>query len=94
MTKINNVTIERHLKRDGIVVHGIRYQSPTLQRLHAQFGTVSVRVIPDPEDVRYVRVWHPSRSIWIKVPLAEFERLATQGEIDELAFGLYPRERR
>ncbi|CUT09717.1 hypothetical protein BF49_0797 [Bradyrhizobium sp.] len=92
MTKNNPVTIERRLKCDGIDVHGIRYQSSVLQRLRAEFGTTSVRVIPESDDVRYVRVWHSSRSIWIKVPLAEFERLATQGEIDELAFGLYSRE--
>ncbi|MFC7699453.1 Mu transposase C-terminal domain-containing protein [Bradyrhizobium sp. GCM10028915] len=87
------MTIERRLRCDGIEVHGIRYQSPILQRLREQFGSASVRVQPDPEDVRYVSVWHPSRSVWIKVPLAEFERLATQGEIDELAFGLYRRKR-
>ncbi|WP_426434098.1 Mu transposase C-terminal domain-containing protein [Bradyrhizobium genosp. P] len=95
MTKTKHVTIERRLFRNGVVVHGIRYQSPVLQQLREQFGTASVRVQqPDPEDVRQVLVWHPGRSAWIKVPLAEFERLATQAEIDELAFDLYTRKRR
>lgn len=94
MTKTKHVTIERRLAHDGIEVHGIRYQSPVLQQLREQFGMASVRVQPDPEDVRHVRIWHPACSAWIEVPLAEFERLATQGEIDDLAFGLYSRERR
>ena len=94
MTNTKHVTMERRLARNGIKVHGILYHSPDLQRLRQQFGTASVQVIADPEDARYVSVWHPSRSAWIKVPLAEFDRLATQGEIDALAFGLYSRERR
>ena len=93
MTENKHVKIERWLLRSGVVVHGIRYQSPTLQQLREQFGTTSVQVRPIPEDARQVLVWHPARSAWIKVPLAEFDRLATQGEIDELAFDLYSRKR-
>ena len=92
MNKTKDVTIERRIHVNGIDVHGVRYQSPALQRQKDQFGTASVRVIPNPLDLRYIRVWHPHRAVWIKVPLAEFERLATQGEIDALAFGLYSRE--
>jgi hypothetical protein len=94
MTEAKRATIERRLERDGIEVHGIRYQSPVLQQLRERFGTASVWVQPDREEVRYVGIWYPSRSTWVKVPLAEFERLATQGEIDDLAFGLYSRKRR
>lgn len=92
MTKTRHLTIERLLQRDGIKVHGIRYQSRDLQQLREQFGASLVQVIPAAEDARYVHVWHPFRAVWINVPLAEFERLATQGEIEALAFGLYSRD--
>jgi hypothetical protein len=44
MTKTKHVRIERRSRGDDIEVHGIRYQSPLLQRLREQFGTASLRV--------------------------------------------------
>jgi Mu transposase, C-terminal len=94
MNRTKHVTIERQIHVNGIDVHGVRYQSPALQRLKDEFGTASVRVIPNPLDLRYIRVWHPYSAVWIDVPLAKLERLATQDEIDDIARSFHSREQR
>jgi putative transposase len=52
---------ERALRHDGILLHGIRYCSDTLQSIIGKFGEgVKVRVLFDPEDLGAIQVWGPS----------------------------------
>lgn len=51
---------ERSLRRDGVVLHGIRYNGDTLDPILRAYGSgVQVRVIYDPEDLGEIQVWGP-----------------------------------
>jgi putative transposase len=51
---------ERSLRRDGVVLHGIRYNGEALDPILRAYGSgVQVRVIYDPEDLGEIQVWGP-----------------------------------
>jgi putative transposase len=53
-------TTECKLRKDGITVHSIRYNSEELNRIMRRYGEgVTVRVVYDPEDLAEVMVWGP-----------------------------------
>lgn len=92
MTKAKSFVIESKATSEGISVCGLRYSSPTLQRLYENFGEMSLRVmIEDPTDVRSILVFHPQRRIWMTVPIVKLDRLAFESEIQELARSFYAR---
>ncbi|WP_415879492.1 Mu transposase C-terminal domain-containing protein [Methylomonas sp. TEB] len=52
---------ERSLRRDGIVLHGIRYSGDELSPILRGFGEgVKVRLVYDPEDLGEIQVWGPN----------------------------------
>lgn len=51
---------ERSLRRDGILLAGIRYNGPELGALLRSYGGgIKVRVLYDPEDLGEIQVWGP-----------------------------------
>lgn len=60
---------ERRLRRDGIVLAGIRYVGEALGKMFRQFGGgVDVRVLYDPEDLGEIQVWGPDDTDPVGVP--------------------------
>lgn len=58
----------RKLRRDGILLKGIRYQSDTLGRVLRKHGeSVGVRVLYDPQDLGEIQVWPPNEDLPITV---------------------------
>lgn len=56
-------TTECKLRKDGITVHSIRYNSDDLNLIMRRYGEgVAVRVVYDPEDLAEVMVWGPDDS--------------------------------
>ena len=54
---------ERTLRRDGIVLSGIRYNGATLAPMLRSYGDgIKVRVLYDPEDLGEIQVWGPGDS--------------------------------
>jgi putative transposase len=52
---------ERSLRRDGIVLYGIRYSGDELSPILRGFGQgVRVRLVYDPEDLGEIQVWGPN----------------------------------
>lgn len=53
-------TSECKLRKDGITLHGIRYNDTELLRILRRYGEgVTVRVVYDPEDLAEILVWGP-----------------------------------
>ena len=51
---------ERTLRRDGVLLHGIRYNGDALGPILRAYGSgVQVRVLYDPEDLGEIQVWGP-----------------------------------
>jgi len=72
MKKEKHVDLERMMTPGGIVVHGLRYESSALQRLHRLIGTKSVKVkVIDPGDVSSILVWDSHDRVWFEVPIAQ-----------------------
>lgn len=53
---------ERSLRRDGILLNGIRYSGPELQQILMKYGEgITVRTVYDPEDLGFIQVWGPDQ---------------------------------
>lgn len=60
---------ERTLRRDGIVLKGIRYAGPDLDPILRAWGPgVKVRLVYDPEDLGSLQVWAPEQQDPVTVP--------------------------
>lgn len=60
---------ERTLRRDGIVLKGIRYAGPDLDPILRAWGSgVKVRLVYDPEDLGSLQVWAPEQQDPVTVP--------------------------
>lgn len=54
---------ERSLRRDGVLLHGIRYNGDALGPILRSYGSgVQIRVLYDPEDLGEVQVWGPDEA--------------------------------
>lgn len=63
---------ERSLRRDGIWLNGIAYNSEVLQPILRAFGVgIRVRVLYDPEDLGAIQVWGPSDEVPVTVPAVD-----------------------
>jgi len=66
-SRIGKVT-ERALRKDGINLNGIRYNSDSLGSILRKFGTgVRVRVLYDTEDLGAIQVWSPDDTEPVRV---------------------------
>jgi len=60
---------ERTLRRDGIVLKGIRYAGPDLDPILRTWGQgVKLRLVFDPEDLGSIQVWAPEQQDPVTVP--------------------------
>jgi putative transposase len=59
---------ERSLRRDGIVLNGIRYRGDELQPILSAYGEgVRVRIAYDPYDLGAIQVWGPEQEVPVTV---------------------------
>ncbi|WAR44939.1 Mu transposase C-terminal domain-containing protein [Methylomonas rapida] len=65
---------ERSLRRDGIVLHGIRYSGDELSPILRGFGEgVKVRLVYDPEDLGEIQVWGPNDAEPVTVKALDYD---------------------
>ncbi|MCK9259721.1 MAG: DDE-type integrase/transposase/recombinase [Azoarcus sp.] len=74
---------ERSLRRDGVILHGIRYNGDALAPILRAYGDgIQVRVLYDPEDLGEIQVWGPD----------DTEPIAVQALDQDYANGLTVRQ--
>lgn len=82
LNRIIGKTASRSLRKDGVLLHGIRYNNHALGAVLRKYGTkVEVRVVYDPEDLGCIQVYTPEDVEPISVMALDAEYASGLSEI-------------